>query len=265
MEKLRTVFENISGGFVMAGKAHGEMIFSRVSVEEYIRCLDEYKPDILSLSEVHMENENGCSEMAASISEALKLPNYRCFAQSRSHLDTSKHLGIAVLSKYPIIDSDPFLLPNPRLEVKRPDGSNWIMFDKGAQRLMLDVHGRRVQIINLHYFPFHHFHRQMNEDEFSGIRQALVDILLSKKNLPTIITGDFNNKGLPLPEAFPELFEQGRFCEAVTAQTTVVGLQDQFDHILYTSHALRVVRGFAARNLSDHYAVIADFSLIISK
>ena len=262
MEKLRTVFENISGGFVMAGKAHGELIFSRVSVEEYIECLDEYKPDILSLSEVHMEKEDGCSEMAASISKTLKLPYYSCFAQSRSHLDTSKYLGIAVLSKYPIVNSDPFFLPNPRLEVKRPDNSYWVMFDKGAQRLMLDVHGRRVQIINLHYFPFHHFHRQMNEDEFSGIRQALVDILLSKKNLPTIVTGDFNNKGLPLHKAFPELFEQGTFREAVTVETTVVGLHDQFDHILYTSQTLRADHGFAARNLSDHYAVIADFSLM---
>ena len=102
----------------------------------------------------------------------------------------------------------------------------------------------------------------MNEDEFSGIRQALVDILLSKEKLPTIITGDFNNKGLPLQKAFPELFEQGKFREAVTADTTVVGLHEQFDHILYTPNMLRVDHGVAARNLSDHYAVIADFSFI---
>jgi ferric-dicitrate binding protein FerR (iron transport regulator) len=39
----------------MAGKAHGELVFSRVAVDEYIASLEKYKPDILSLSEVHME------------------------------------------------------------------------------------------------------------------------------------------------------------------------------------------------------------------
>src|SRR5690348_9478428 len=102
MTELKTVFENISGGCVMAGRAHGELVFSRVAVDEYIASLEKYNPDILSLSEVHMENEDGHSEMIERFSKALKLPHYKCFVQSNSHLDTSKYLGIAILSKYPI-------------------------------------------------------------------------------------------------------------------------------------------------------------------
>lgn len=262
MERLRTVFENISGGLVMAGKSHGEMVFSRVSLPEYIEYFQGYKPDILSLSEVHMEDENGCSEMVKSISDALRLPYYECFSQSRSHLDTSKYLGIAVLSKYPILHYDPFFLPNPKLKVDKPDGSHWVMFDKGAQRLTLDVAGRYLTVFNLHYFPFHHFNRCMNEDEFLDIRQELVDILLSEDGIPTVITGDFNNKGLPLYKAFPELFIGDKFREAIVEKTTVIGLCEQFDHILYTPNALKNHDGFTDKNLSDHYAVIADFSFM---
>jgi endonuclease/exonuclease/phosphatase family metal-dependent hydrolase len=260
---LRIVFENISGGLVMAGKEHGDMVFSRVSLKEYILYFKELAPDILALSEVHMDNRFGKSDMVAKISQDLKLPYYECYAQSPSHLDTSKYLGLAVLSKHRIVDSASFLLPNPRLQVIRQDGSQWTTFDKGAQKLTCNIDGKRLTIFNLHYFPFHHFQRRMNEDEFSDIRMDLVDILLSDNRTPTIITGDFNNKGLPLQIAFPELFEHNRFRQAVITSSTVVGLPDeQFDHILYTPTTLHLHGGDAQRNYSDHYAVIADFSFI---
>jgi endonuclease/exonuclease/phosphatase family metal-dependent hydrolase len=137
------------------------------------------------------------------------------------------------------------------------------MFDKGAQKLTLNVDGKRISVFNLHYFPFHHFHRRMNENAFAHIRAELMDILLSDQRMPTIITGDFNNKGLPLSHAFPELFERDRFRPAVVTKTTVIGLYDeQFDHILYTPGHLAASNGVAEPNYSDHYAVMADFSFI---
>jgi endonuclease/exonuclease/phosphatase family metal-dependent hydrolase len=100
----------------------------------------------------------------------------------------------------------------------------------------------------------------MNEAEFAGIRRELVNILLSREHTPTIVTGDFNNKGLHIQAAFPELFQDDQFRQAVEAETTVVGLSEQFDHILYTPASLQVEQGFVKHNYSDHYAVIADFS-----
>lgn len=258
---LRIIFENISGGLVMAGKEHGEMVFSRVSLKEYILYFKKQAPDILSLSEVHMEDQQGNSEMVEKISSDLGLPYYKCYAQSPSHLDTSKYMGLAVLSKHRIEEYSSFLLPNPKLQITRPDGSHWTMFDKGSQKFTCNIGGKRLTIFNLHYFPFHHFHRLMNDNEFSCIRTELVNILLSDRHTPTIITGDFNNKGLPLQSAFPELFERGGFHQAVITSTTVVGLSnEQFDHILYTPATLIAHRGFAELNYSDHYAVVADFS-----
>ncbi len=263
MEGLKVIFQNISGGLVMAGKTHGEMVFSRVSLKEYIAWFKAQEPALLSLSEVHMEQREGSednSEMVQKIASELELPYHKCCFQSSSHLDTSKNMGIAVLSKYPIEDYSTFLLPNPRLTTVRPDGSRWVMFDKGAQRLTLNIDGKPLTVFNLHYFPFHHFHRRLDEDAFLNVRHALADILLSEHTTPTIITGDFNNKGLPLREAFPELFFHNRFRQAVEVETTVVGLHnEQFDHILYTPETLTVVRRFAEPNYSDHYAVVAEF------
>lgn len=258
--KIRTEFENISGGLVMLGKKHGDMSFRHISPKDYIAHFQADQPDILALSEVHMEEKDGTSAMVEMLATALELPYYRCCYQSPSHLEPNKYLGLAVLSKHPIEQYSSFYLPNPGLRVTKPDGSQWILFDKGAQQLTLNVQGRQLTVFNLHYFPFHHFHRCMSETEFVGIRQELVNILLPRDHTPTIITGDFNNKGLRLPLAFPELFQDDQFRQAVEAETTVVGLREQFDHILYTPSSLQVEQGFVAPNYSDHYAVIADFS-----
>ena len=257
---IRVEFENISGGLLMIGEEHEDMSFQHVSLKDYIAHFRKSKPDILALSEVPIERENGSSAMVERLAVALGLPYYRYYYQSRSHLKPDKYMGLAVLSKYSVEQYSTFWLSNPKLEVTKPDGSQWILFDKGVQQLTLNVHGRQLIVFNLHYFPFHHFRRQMTEPEFVGIRQELVDILLSKIYLPTIITGDFNNKGLHLQKAFPELFQHGQFRQAVEVETTVVGLSEQFDHILYTPALLQVQRGFAEPNYSDHYAVIADIS-----
>ncbi len=258
--RIRTEFENISGGLAMVGKKHGDMSFHHISVKDYIAHFQMYQPDILALSEVHMEQKDGTSAMVEMLAVELALPYYKCCYQSPSHLEPGKYLGLAVLSKYPIEQHFSFYLPNPGLRVTKPDGSQWILFDKGVQQLTLNIQGRRLTVFNLHYFPFHHFHRSMNEVEFAGIRQELVDILLSSDRTPTIVTGDFNNKGLHLQAAFPELFQHNQFRQAVEAKTTVVGLSEQFDHILHTPALLEVEQGFVEPNYSDHYAVIADFS-----
>jgi endonuclease/exonuclease/phosphatase family metal-dependent hydrolase len=263
MQKAFTVvFGNITGGFVWAGKGHNEFVFSRVSVKEYIEHFQKYQPDILSLSEVHLEDKQGNSEMVQQISRALDLPYYACFAQSPSSLDTNKLAGLAILSRFPITSQEIFLLPNPRLEYDRPDGAHWVMFDKGAQKVSLDIEGNRLDVVNLHYFPFHHFGRKANEAEFADVRNELVKILLANETTSVIVTGDFNNKGLLLPVAMPELFADNLFHETVVAETTVIGLQEQFDHILYTPGTLQCLSSFVTTNLSDHYAVVASISYL---
>jgi len=261
-EAFTVVFGNITGGFVWAGKAYGEFIFSRVSLREYIEHFQTYHPDILSLSEIHLEDAEGNSEMVTRLSRELQLPYTACFAQSPSPLDTSKLAGLAVLSRFPIISQETFLLPNPRLEYDRADGAHWVMFDKGAQRLSLALEDRRLDLVNLHYFPFHHFGRQANEADFAHVRHELVNVLVGSRQAPVIVTGDFNNKGFSLPLAMPELFANDLFRETVVAETTVIGLHEQFDHILYTPATLRCLSSFVTTSFSDHLLVVARMSSI---
>lgn len=200
--------------------------------------------------------------MVQEIARALDLPHYKVQFMHESHLDTSKQMGTAILSKWPIISSQIINLKAPRLKVDRPNGDHWVMFDKMAQLVTVAITDEAyIDIINLSYFPFHHFNRRLDEPDFADQRNQLVDFLLSNKN-PTIITGDFNNKGLELNKAFPELFQSG-FDQAVIAPTTVVGYNDksQLDHILYKKDYFTVLGSFVEPNGSDHYAVGAEFQL----
>jgi len=254
------MYSNISGGLIFAGQTYGEMLFSKVSLEHYVDFFNAKDLDILCLSEVHLENERD-SEMVAHLASKLKLPHHATLALSASHLDTSKQLGMAVISRYPILRQERFTIPSPGLEIDRPNGDHWKMFDKGAQRVYMDIHGTTVAIVNFSYFPFHHFKRRVVEPEFKPLREQLLSILLAEGDTPTIVTGDFNCQGYAVSEAFPELFEQPALAQAVRTQTTVVGATEELDHILYQPQYFRSTQGFAEKNGSDHLAIGATIQL----
>jgi|GEM_PF-1232050 len=258
---MQVIYSNISGGLIFAGTTYGEMLFSKVSLKHYADYFKTKQPDILSLSEVHLEDKTS-SQMVERLADTLGLPHHASLALSHSHLDTDKQLGMAVLSRYPILGQEEFVIPSPKLEVTRPNGDHWVMFDKGGQRVYLDVEGRTVALVNFSYFPFHHFGRSVDEPAFTDLRRQLLTVLISNaEQAPTIITGDFNAKGHQVREAFPELFTADTLAQAVTVPSTVIGADDQLDHLLYQPQHFAASEAFAEANGSDHLAIGAQLQL----
>lgn len=255
---IKIIFANILGGKEFLGTKYGETNFGDEILDKYIDIFAKYQPDIVSLAEVHLENENG-SKMVEEIAKKLQLSNYDIQGTDKSHVTEGKILGNAILSHFPISKTDHFIIQSPRIEVDRPNGDHWIMHDKGAQSVTLDINDRGVTVGNLQYFPFHHFNRAMNEPDFASQRQSLVDYLSSAN--ATFVTGDFNNKNFSLIEAFPELFQAG-FSEAVETETTIVGDTQQLDHILFNSSQARVVKSEIVTIPSDHFGLFVEFELL---
>ena len=259
---MNVMYSNISGGLLFAGQKYGEMLFSKVSVDEYITYFKAKNLDVLSLSEVHLEDKT-TSSMVAHIAGKLGMEHYTSLALSESHLDTSKKLGMAVVSRFPIKRQEEFTIPSPKIEVDRPNGEHWVMMDKGGQRVYLDVDGREVSLVNFSYFPFHHFNRRVDEPDFASLRGQLLTVLTDNpSDAPTIITGDFNSRGIPVPQAFPELFAGDALRQAVDVPTTVIGYDnEQLDHILYQPQYFTATGGYAEGNGSDHLAIGAQLAL----
>ena len=258
--ELKVVFANILGGREFLGTTYGETNFGNEVLDAYINALSTHQPDILSLAEVHLDNESH-SEMIATISKSLGLQYYDFMGTDKSHLAEGKILGNAILSRYPIRKYDHFLIQSPLIEVDRPNGDHWIMHNKPAQTVFIEVGKKTIALSSVHYFPFHHFNRKMNEPEFIPQRQSLVDHLLSidESTIP-IITGDFNNKNFMLKDAFPELFSNG-FSEAIQLETTVVGDKQQLDHILYRKKDATIIHTGTITIPSDHIGIFAVFDI----
>lgn len=252
---MKIIYSNISGGFIFAGQTYGQMLFSKVSIQNYIEYFRKKDADIICIGEVHLEGKVN-SQMVEHIAKELDMPHYSSLALDSSFLDTSKKIGLAVISRYPIISQEELIIPSPGLEVVKPDGRLWKLIDKGGQRVNLQIDDKIISIINFSYFPFHHFDRRLDEPAFSGLRQQLIEMLLDEsKAHSTIITGDFNNKNVTLDAAFPELFANNLFAEGVQAESTVVGYDEQLDHILYQPRLYQASDQYAELNGSDHLAI----------
>lgn len=236
------------------------MNFGKDVIGRYIEAISAHNPDVLSIAEVHLEDESH-SEMVQKLVNELGLPYFDFMGSDKSHLAEGKVIGNAILSRYPIVRKDHFLMDSPMVEVDRPDGQHWIMHNKPAQTAVIEIEDKQVAVTSLHYFPFHHFNRRMNEQEFAPRRQSLVDHL-TKQDSSTIpiITGDFNNKGLKLTEAFPELFSVG-FSEAIELESSIAGVNEQFDHILYREEGCGLVDSGSFSIPSDHTALYAIFKI----
>ena len=258
--QLKLVFANILGGREFMGTTYGEMNFGREALNKYVDAIAAHKPDVLSVAEIHLEDE-AHSEMVQRLASDLGMPYFDFLGSDKSHLAEGKTIGNAILSKYPIVKKDHFLMDSPMIEVDRPDGQHWIMHNKPAQTALIQVGNRQVSVTSLHYFPFHHFNRKMNELEFAPQRQNLVDHLTKQDgSITPIITGDFNNKGLVLTEAFPELFDAG-FSDALELKSSIAGIDEQFDHILYRKDDCVLVEAKSFSIPSDHLALYAVFNV----
>jgi hypothetical protein len=56
---------------------------------------------------------------------------------------------MAVISRHPIVSQEEIVIPSPGIEIIRPDDDHWKMFDKGAQRVTLNIDDTTVSLINL--------------------------------------------------------------------------------------------------------------------
>jgi len=257
---IKVVFANILGGREFLGSVYGEINFGGDVIDKYISDIALQEPDFLSLAEVHLEDETH-SEMVAYIADKLGLPFYDVMGSDKSHLADGKILGNAILSKYPITTNDHFIVEAPKIEVDRPNGDHWVLHNKLAQTSYITVQEKVIALTSLHYFPFHHFNRKMNDPEFESQRKNLVEHLVSvDSSAIPIITGDFNNKGFKLSEAFLELFEEG-FSETLEVSTTIVGDSQQLDHILYRKTDFTVTKAGTFSIPSDHIGLFANLSV----
>lgn len=264
MTQLNVVFANIFQGCIFAGQNDKkEHLFTGWHPSRHAHELKHFTPDICCIAEMVINEASEHCSFIEKFKQILELPHARYVATSKSWVIEEKDYGLAVFSRFPIIDYNVVLLPNPKLTVTRPNGDIWHTHDKVCQKLVVDVDGQHVQIVNLQSFPFHHFNRRIDEDEFKEFRKIFKNLILDR-NIPCIVTGDFNNLHVELDQAFPEFFIEGNLASVVTVSETILnqmGDPNQIDHILLSKH-FEIIETKQEFKLSDHPVLAATVNLV---
>ena len=156
---LRILNYNLHNGFNAAGQ---------LDMEALAQVIEEADPDVLALQEVSRGWVlNGSADMMQWLSQRLELPYV--FGPTEGML-----WGNAVLSRYPIVDSQLGALPPDSLRLRR-----------GYVLAEVDAGSEQIQLIDTHL-------HQIEAD--SDIRQEQVPALIEAWNMAprTVLTGDFN-------------------------------------------------------------------------
>ena len=263
-QTITIVSANIAQGFICHGLSEKkESLFTGWLPSRHAEYLAQMKPDICCISEMVIDGEPDTCPIIQKFKKILGLDHVWCITTEESWMLEDKKYGLAIFSRFPILSCEKTMLPNPGLTVSRPNGDTWHMHDKFCQKIIVDINGMELQICNLQSFPFHVFKRRLDEPEFSDFRKEF-SRKVAEPDRPAVIVGDFNNKNIPLEQAFPELFAPDMFRNVIDIPDDMLmehKTPSQLDYILISQH-LSVVDTAVSYNVSDHPALVAQLSFI---
>ena len=248
--RLRFVSWNLNCGVFTEPAPSGEDAVSYVS-----RCLHRLEPDVIALQEVLFLKDGSLSQ-AKSLASQLGMPHVIEFPLSPSHLIEGADLGLAILSRYPLIAPQSALLPNPRIRIQVEGEEAWTSHDKGFLTAGISTPFGEMWLTCGHLPPFHRFHRDPSEPVFADIWRAAKDTLLPLLERPAVGCIDFNTERAA--SLLPDCFEAGRYQELIHQPTRPTG--DRHDQIICSHHwseaSLRILP-----SRFDHHLCFADLTL----
>ena len=207
-----------------------------------VSYLDETDPDVVFFQEVRFDSKYSSFTQSKYINTRLQTPyQYSQACVSRYYMQSDgveSREGLAVLSKYPIVDSEVIVL------TKQPD-------DKHAriiQKVDILLNDRIVTFTNVHF----------SNNQYSIEQLAETLQILKNAGTTSVVLGDFNIFDI---NTVSDLYSSDY--KASTDYSQYVSFPSEnvtLDYVLiprdYTFSALSV-----KENLSDHNAISFDFTI----
>jgi endonuclease/exonuclease/phosphatase family metal-dependent hydrolase len=219
----------------------------KIDIEAIAGVINQQKPDLVALQEVDVRTErSGKSRDQAR--EIARLTGMQSFFMKALDFQGGEY-GIAVLSKYPIVDSAGYLLPR-----KATLGGE----DRAVASITVQLPGKEKII-------FASTHLDLQEENRLAQAKALIGHFRDSR-LPMILGGDFNAlEGSPVINLFDSAFT--RTCRDNCAPTIPVKNPNRtIDFIMYKSeNDFKVIstQVIDEQYASDHLPVVVE--LVIGK
>lgn len=260
---MRLMTYNIRHGLGNASPGHGEGAVDLARTADVIRM---ERPDIVALQEVDRHwarsgDEDQPARLAALLGMNVQFAANVTLASEEADRPPCQY-GVAVVSRFPIVDAQ---------TVPLPLSSGWE--PRGMLIARIDLGSREIVVINAHLQvdqPGHEAEgRWQRRAQAAAVARAVRDT-----SLPVVVTGDFNAQPNDL-ELTPLLADGSGLRDVWRAIGHGPGPtipaspgrepQDRIDYILasrdFTLDTIHVVDHPLARRASDHYPVVADLTL----
>lgn len=245
---MKVISWNIAGGRPI--NSNGLFDYQKENIKYFADEIEKLSPDIVCLQETHINNERSVSRELAELLSFKHL--FDLSANHQSHIDSDYQLGMAILSKYPIMEQQQIQYPDAWFDLFWADG----------RKVTAPPHHKYLQIAKVDNFyvantqllPIHIFGSNYTKGEGATLANKIDDIITENLKEPLIFCGDFNfdNPSMILPK----LFAKFHLSNALPATPTEpAGTKP--DHILY-SEQFKTVSADVIPTQSDHFLCFAE-------
>lgn len=255
---ITTVQWNIGGGKIRTDDSTDPDrvdSYCHDGLDSVINTLRSLKPDVITLQEVH---KNDQFSQVAEIAKQLDMQYYTEDYYADSHIEPSQKLGHAIISRFPVTDSQFVFFMNPKFQVTWEDGSIATSHDKGLTSCFVNVNGTKLAVATTHLLPFRRFKIAIDSPEAQAVLRD-VQQKLDNGHTPLLLSGDFNINEPSLAKRFTLLMENG--AQEIVQSEPVTPNGHWFDHIFYRGLGLVKSQVVSKDIHSDHFPIATEFSL----
>jgi endonuclease/exonuclease/phosphatase family metal-dependent hydrolase len=253
--QITTVQWNVGGGKILKPNFDPPS-YTENGLGHIVEFLKSTNADLITLQEVH-KNDN--LDQARYFAEQLGMKYYVSDFYDDSHIEKGQKLGQAIISKFPISDTEFQFFVNPNKETLSDDGlTTWHSHDKGRTRCNIDLGNIILQVTTTHLVPFRKFNIDINSDEGQLLLKDIEGKLITNAN-PQLIQGDFN---LDMPLLSPTLpMITDKDFEEVQQDKPTTPKGKRYDHIVF--RGVKLIRSEVTNTvLTDHYPVTTRFEVV---
>ncbi len=255
---LRVATWNIAGGRRLRHPAEGEdgneaipFDYDAIDVEYFADRLRDIDPDVVAIQESEAGVDGSTAQQLAAL---LGYPYVYETVMSQSHMDDSKMLSVAVISRLPIDAATAHQLPVTRLELRigeQPVAPH----DRFAQ--VVEIAG--ISVVNLHPTPLGFFGYSYEEGDGAAHAEEIAQTLRAMATGPVVIAADLNTDR-------PHTVYQRTFDEIGLSPVlapdarTVPGWDGAPDQVVASQDFTAADSGIAQTE-TDHWLVYSDLAI----
>ena len=227
------------------------------NVEEIVNKINEYDIDVICFQEYPTYIDDKMS-LTNEILNKTKLKYYADKDTYDSYLFSGGRVGVAVFSKYEIIDTQYLLFGNPHMVKNGSNGNIYYSFDKGIIKTIVNKNNINYTIITGHAIAFAPFDK--TEFDYPESYKPLEELIISNSYDNLIVLGDFNTE--KLFQIIPEI--KGIVNDTINGPTTKDYYEKRgevhMDYIMINRN-MKCNNIDKIDNFSDHYIMCADLSI----